>query len=323
MLQAGTSVRECRAFATQFLPPHPGTVATLKAVDLEQRRSFWTGYQPGFRFSGADVGSAQFFREVERHRYALEPHIPEVVGFSAWAGKDVLEAGCGIATDGLQFARAGARYTGVDFSATAIELARHRFELEGIDGAFVNASITQLPFPDTSFDLVYSHGVIHHLPQTDAVVREFHRVLRPGGTALVMVYHRDSFNYRFTILVLRRSLALTLAVPGGAHAVSTLTGERRDALEGHQRLLAEHGLAYLRDRSLFLSHNTDGPENPLSKVYTRDDVRMMFAGFADVDVAVRYLNLRSYPGGERMAQSSLARRLERRWGWHLYVVARR
>lgn len=295
----------------------------LDALGFEHRREFWTAYQPGFRFTDAEIGSPEFFRAVERHRYALEPHIPEIVRFADWANRDVLEAGCGIATDGLQFARAGARYTGIDFSPTAVRLARRRLDAEGLDGSIVNGSITALPFPEASFDLVYSHGVIHHISQTEQAVREFHRVLRPDGTALVMVYHRSSFNRRFTILVLRRALAGMLALPGGVRAISALTGEPPDVLEGHRRLIAEHGMAYLRDRQLFVSHNTDGPGNPLSKVYTRAEVHRLFGDFAHVETAVRFLNLRIYPGGERLARSRVARRVERRWGWHLYVRALR
>jgi hypothetical protein len=138
-----------------------------------------------------------------------------------------------------------------------------------------------------------------------------------------MVYHRDSFNYRFTILVVRRALAALLALPGAASAVSRLTSESPEVLEGHRRLLAEHGLRYVRDRQLFLSHNTDGPGNPLSKVYARADIRRLFEDYAEVQTAVRFLNLRIYPGGRRLARSAPARRLERRWGWHLYVRARR
>jgi SAM-dependent methyltransferase len=295
----------------------------LNGPHVEQRQSFWTEYQPGFRFTGTKVGTPAFYDAVERHRYALEPHINEVVRFAGWAGRDVLEAGCGIATDGLQFARAGARYTGVDLSTTAIDLARRRFALTGVKGSFVHDSITALPFADASFDLVYSNGVIHHVEHTERAVSEFHRVLRPGGVALVMVYHRDSFNYRFTIMALRRGLAGLLLLPGGPRGLARLTGERAEVLDGHRRLLFQHGLDYLRDRQLFLSHNTDGPGNPLSKAYTRDEARRLFATFADVQTAVRYLNLRIYPGGERFARAALARRLERRWGWHLYVSARR
>lgn len=97
-----------------------------------------------------------------------------------------------------------------------------------------------------------------------------------------MVYHRDSFNYRVNIMMIRRMLA-----------------------------------------AMLLSNNTDGPGNPLSKVYSRSDVRALFSDFASVTTATRYLNLRVIPGGRRLSRLPIAQRLERRFGWHLYVQARK
>ncbi len=295
----------------------------MSHADELRRREFWTGYQPGFRVTNRAPGGPEFFRDVERERYLLEPDIQEMVKFSTWRNRDVLEAGCGIATDGAQLARAGARYTGMDFSSTALDLARTRFAIEGLPGQFVQGSLGKLPFDDASFDLVYSMGVIHHIPETEQVVSEFHRVLRPGGHALVMVYHRASFNYRVTILVLRRALISLLLLPGGPRLVARATGERPEVLLDHRRLLREHRFEYLRDRQLFLSNNTDGPGNPLSKVYTREDADRLFASFGEVRTAVRFLHLRSYPGGRRLARTKLADRLDRRWGWHLWIHARK
>jgi SAM-dependent methyltransferase len=292
-------------------------------VDDTTFEDFWSRGQPGFRFSKAEVGTLEFFREVEEHRYALEPHIPEVVDFPGWRDRDVLDAGCGIATDGLQFARGGARYTGLDASPVAIDLARKRFELETECGDFVIGSVTELPFPAETFDLVYSHGVIHHVPDTQRAVDEFHRVLRPGGTALVMLYHRGSLNYRFTIMVVRRALATGLLLPGMSSAVARLTGESLELLDAHRQLLKSHGPRYLTDASLFLSKNTDGPENPLSKAYSRRQACELFGRFNEVRTEARFLNLRIYPGGERLSRTRLARLLESRWGWHLYVRAAR
>jgi ubiquinone/menaquinone biosynthesis C-methylase UbiE len=286
-------------------------------------RAFWDENQPGFRFASAGVGTKEFFDEVEAHRYSLEPHIPDVVDFEGWTAHDVLEAGCGIATDGIRFARAGARYVGVDLSGTALELARRRFQLEGQGGRFVQSSLLEMPFPDESFDLVYSHGVIHHIADTQLCVNEFRRVLRPGGTALVMLYHRDSANYRFTIMTLRRALSVFLLLPGGVATIAKLTGENPALLRAHRRLLEQHGLGYLTDQRLFLSKNTDGPANPLSKVYSRREAAQLFQGFHDLRFQTRYLNLRAYPGGHRFARTKLGRRLERRFGWHLYVEARK
>jgi ubiquinone/menaquinone biosynthesis C-methylase UbiE len=289
----------------------------------DERQRFWSKNQPGFRFSNLEPGSPEFFAEVEAHRYALEPHIPQVVRFEEWRGRQVLEAGCGIATDGLQFARAGALYTGLDMSPEALALARHRFDLERRGGRFVDGSVTELPFPDESFDMVFSHGVIHHVPDTERAVAEFHRVLRPGGTALAMVYHRDSINYRLNIMVLRRLLISSLLIPGAPATIARVTGEQRRVLEAHMRLLRKHGARYLKDRRLFLSNNTDGPGNPLSKVYSREDATSLFSRFRSADTDVRFLNLRIYPGGQGLAATRTARRLERRLGWHLYIRARK
>jgi ubiquinone/menaquinone biosynthesis C-methylase UbiE len=285
--------------------------------------SFWSANQPGFRFTQHQPGTPEFFADVERHRYSLEPHIPKIVQFDRWRDRDVLEVGCGIATDGLNFARAGARYTGVDQSPQALALARHRFELEQVGGDFSEAQAFQLPFADSSFDLVFSHGVIHHTPHAADAVREFHRVLRPGGTALVMVYHRNSLNYRFTIMIARRMLAASLLLPGVPRLVAGLTHEEPWVLSDQRRLLQTHGLFYLRDSALFLSNNTDGPGNPLSHVYSRSEIAELFGEFATVSTEIRFLNLRIYPQGERLASTRLARWLERRIGWHLYVFARK
>jgi len=138
--------------------------------DLKAASPFWAGYQPGMRFSSAEVGSPEFFADVEAHRYALESHIFPTSSSSSVDVGDVLEAGCGMATDGVRFARAGARYTGIDSSPTALGLAHQRFALESLPRDLVEGSVTGLPFPDESFDLVFSHGVIHHVEDTERAV---------------------------------------------------------------------------------------------------------------------------------------------------------
>jgi SAM-dependent methyltransferase len=288
-------------------------------TDPTARRSFWTGYQPGTRGRRAPLGTPEFFTEVAAERYALEPDIPEMVGFERWTGRDVLEAGCGIGTDAVQFVQSGANYTGLDFSPTALRLARGRPELA--DVPLVEGTITDLPFPDASFDLVYSNGVIHHMPETGRAIREFHRVLRPGGSAIVMVYHRSSLNFYISIMAVRRVLASLLLVPGADRAIARATGEPLEVLRGHRELLADHGARYLRDPALFLSHNTDGPGNPLSKVYTARGMRRAFADFRDVRTDVRFLNLRAYPAGSRLERLPAVRQLGRRLGWHLWISA--
>jgi SAM-dependent methyltransferase len=295
----------------------------MSAIDAGRSAEFWSANQPGFRFSAFAPGTREFFDEVAAHRSSLERAIEELVRFDEWRGRDVLEAGCGIGTDGARFAAAGARYTGLDFSSAALDLAARRFTQGRLEGRLIEGSVTELPLPDASFDLVYSHGVLHHVPDAARAIRELHRVLRPGGTALVMVYHRDSLNYRINIMVVRRMLAAALLAPGAVRAVAALTRERPDVVAGHRRLLARHGLDYLRDRELFLSNNTDGPGNLLSRVYGRRELVDAFGDFSSAETQIRYLNLRLYPGGERLAATSAGRRLERRLGWHLWLRARK
>jgi ubiquinone/menaquinone biosynthesis C-methylase UbiE len=295
------------------------------AVVLDETRTdavsrYWEEIQPGFKFTAETPGTPRFYEEVRRHRYSLEPHILELVNFPRWRGKDVLDVGCGIATDGEQFAQNGASYTGVDVTRTAIELAERRFELADLSGRFIRADATALPLPDAAFDLVYSHGVLHHLPDMQAALDEFHRVLKPDGKLIVMVYHRGSLNYHLTIMLVRRLLAFTLYVPSAPKLIGKLTGEDPQVLERHRQLLKQHGLNYLR-KDLFLSNNTDGPGNPLSKVYSRADLAVMLRGFRHIQLQTRYLNLRIYPGGNRLEQTRLGRKLERLVGWHLYAEA--
>src|ERR1700704_2478063 len=169
-------------------------------ADLKESvRAFWQAHPCGTHVSDAGMGTPEFFERVEAHRYTKEWHIPEAADFAGARGLSVLEIGCGLGTDGAQFANAGAHYTGVDLTEAAIELARKRFEIGGLPGEFRVADGENLDFADSSFDLVYSHGVLHHTPDTARAVREAHRVLRPGGRAIVMLYHRNSYNYRVNI----------------------------------------------------------------------------------------------------------------------------
>src|SRR5882762_8973621 len=107
-------------------------------------RAFWQAHPCGTKFSEAKVGTREFFERIEAHRYAKEWHIPEAADFAGARGLRVLEIGCGLGTDGAQFAKAGAHYTGVDLTEAAIELARTRFEVSGLPGEFRVADAERL-----------------------------------------------------------------------------------------------------------------------------------------------------------------------------------
>lgn len=281
-------------------------------------RAFWQANPCGTKFSDAPMGTRLFYERVEEHRYAKEWHIPAAADFASAKGLRVLEIGCGLGTDGAQFAKAGAIYTGVDLTDAAVELARKRFELFDLPGTFRTADAENLDFADESFDLVYSHGVLHHTPDTVRAVREVHRVLKPGGRAVVMLYHRNSYNYRVNIRMFRRAGAHLLKFKPGLKLVHHLTGEPVESLQDHARNLKEDARRYLSPDE-FLSQHTDGANNPLARVYSRQQARELFKDFAQVELATHFLNKRWLPVVGSLLSRSMEQRLAARWGWHLWI----
>jgi len=288
----------------------------------ERVHAFWQAHPCGVKFGDAEMGTREFFKRVEAHRYSKEWHIPGAANFSSAKGLRVLEIGCGMGTDGAQFAKAGADYTGVDLTEAAIELSRKRFELFGLRGAFRVADAENLDFTDESFDLVYSHGVLHHTPDTARAVREIHRVLKPGGRAIVMLYHRGSYNYRIGIRVLRRAGARLLKSESVLRIVHRLTAEPIDSLREHARLVKGNTNGYLASDE-FLSQSTDGAGNPLARVYSRRETRELFRDFREVDLRAYFLNKRFIPLIGSMLPRSVESALASRWGWHLWIYAKK
>jgi ubiquinone/menaquinone biosynthesis C-methylase UbiE len=159
----------------------------------EEVRSFWTRTPCGSWDATAPEGTSEYFAQIEARRYELEPFIHRFAQFETARDESVLEIGVGLGTDHMQFARAGARLHGVDLTERGVELVRRRLALEGLTSELQTADAEQLPFPDNTFDYVYSWGVLHHTPDTPRAMREAIRVLRPGGRICVMVYSRHAW----------------------------------------------------------------------------------------------------------------------------------
>src|SRR4030095_10882917 len=142
-------------------------------------KGFWNANPCQSRLS-QEADRRRYFEEISQKRFqGREWHVPIVAKFDSFRGKDVLEIGCGIATDGLEFACRGANYIGTDLTPQAIELARERFSLFGIRGRFEVANAEErLPLPDASIDHVYSFGVIHHSPTPEKIVRGMYPGIR-------------------------------------------------------------------------------------------------------------------------------------------------
>ncbi|MBX7136845.1 MAG: class I SAM-dependent methyltransferase [Oligoflexia bacterium] len=164
-------------------------------ANIDAVKSFWDKRPCNIRHSQAQLGTREYFDQVEARKYFVEPHIPGFAQFERWRGKRVLEIGCGIGTDAVNFARAGADYTAVELSSESMKIAQQRFEVFGLNGRFINANAesvaTQLP--GEKFDLVYSFGVIHHTPQPAAVIDGVKQLLKPDSEFRLMLYSRYSW----------------------------------------------------------------------------------------------------------------------------------
>ena len=264
--------------------------------EKQRAREQWT-HDPAGAVYGREheFGTREFFDAVERHRYTeYAPWMPRVMGFDQFAGRRVLEVGCGMGTDLLQFARGGAHVTGIDLTPRSVETSRHHLRLYNQSGDFAISDAETLPFADESFDLAYSNGVLHHTPNTGAAVREIHRVLRPGGLARVMLYHRNSWNYWFEIILHRGLL-------------------RAQFLRGHS---AEDIMAR------YVEVN-EGGARPLVKAYSRRQARELFAMFCEVKIEVEQLTRSEFHFLAPLIPDSLFQRLAGTIGWNVIISARK
>jgi SAM-dependent methyltransferase len=262
---------------------------------LEEIRDFWQEHPIGDSHIRSRATLYDYFREFDNVRESpdVEPYeLSNLVhDYEGSAGKAVLDYGCGNGYVLAQYARHGAAVSGVDVTEKAIELARARFGLLGLEGTFVQGDGTTIPFLDESFDVACSMGVLHHIPDPKPVVAELSRVLRPGGKLVVMVYNRDSYRYRVTYR-LRRGPNETL----------------------EQRV-----------------NRNDGRDNPYGRVYSEDELRALLGGFEGHAFRVGKLPFGEialwWSPGERVLTRVVPRRavdrLAGRWGWNLYCVARK
>lgn len=274
-------------------------------------KAFWEAHPCGEQFvAGADDKSYDdFFTQYDRFRYGLESHIPGCLDAIDLRGRKVLEIGLGQGADSEQIIRRGARWTGVDLTAESVQRVETRLKLRGLpyDG-LIRASALELPFPDGSFDVVFSHGVLHHIPEIDRAQREIARVVRSHGEAVIMIYAKYSLNYLLSIAVLRRLGLLALyGLARGGRRPGGIYGEH---LESARRIGVR---SYLRLEN-FIHRNTDGPSNPYSKVYGLADVRRDFSSFRIGHAHKEFMYAPPLP----VRGLPLARLA----GWHLWVHLR-
>jgi SAM-dependent methyltransferase len=288
-------------------------------IAQEQVRAHWDRQPCDSELSTRERLSREFFVDVERQRYALQPHILECLSWIDWSGKRVLEVGAGIGTDARRIIRAGALYTGINVdrgSAGATEQALRVFSLPGVS---LQRDARSLDLPDGAFDAVYSFGVLQHIPEVQRAVAEIHRVLKPGGDLLLMLYNRTSINYALEIRFLRKLGLRLLRLPGMIPLLARL-GLPRAKLERHHQIYLERGSP---SEDEWLGRNTNGPDYPYCRVYDVHEARQLLAGFEILRTEIRFFDYRHWGVLGRLLPRSLRRALGRRWGWHRIVHARK
>lgn len=167
-------------------------------MNIDQIREYWDSRPCNIQHSQRELGSREYFDEVEAKKFRAEPHIPDFCGFDDWCGKKVLEIGCGIGTMAINFARAGAQYVGVELSEKSLDLTRQRFRVYDQPGKFYVADAENLSktVPIEHYDMIFSWGVIHHSPDPERIIRQCEYYMTSGSVLKLMVYANHSWkNY--------------------------------------------------------------------------------------------------------------------------------
>lgn len=230
-------------------------------VDIGRVKAFWERNPVAAAAIPAELGTAGYFRAFDALREAndCEPYaLSETIhGYSTAGGLRVLDIGCGNGYVLYQYARHGAKVTGLDLTKMAVELSRKRFAVGGMSGEFLEVDGNNLPFPDDHFDIVCSMGVLHHISNPRPIVQEMFRVLRPGGRLIVMLYHR----YSWKNLVLLRL----------------------------RRLFDPHYRGRTQQEALNMN---DGDACPLALVYSRREATALFSQFSQIEFFLTQLSWR-------------------------------
>jgi ubiquinone/menaquinone biosynthesis C-methylase UbiE len=269
-------------------------------VPIDAVRDYWNERPCNVRHSAMPVGTREYFDEVEARKYFVESHIRRFAEFERWRGKKVLEIGCGIGTDTINFARCGAAVTAVELSENSLAIARQRAGVFGLQDRirFYQGNAENLAdiIPSDTYDLVYSFGVIHHTPHPERVLQQVNRFTSSGSVLKLMVYNRRSWKVAGIVL---------------------WYGKGR----------------FWRMRELIAEHSEAQTGSPVTYAYTRAEMQELLArnGYALVEASIDhifpyrvsdYVNYRYVRNWYfRFMPRPLFEALERRFGWHLCVTA--
>jgi SAM-dependent methyltransferase len=264
---------------------------------LDRVREYWDRRPCNIRHSPLSIGTKEYFDEVEARKYFVEPHIPGFAQFDRWKGKRVLEIGCGIGTDTVNFARAGAYVTALDLSEKSVEICRQRLAVYGLNADLHVGNAEELAsfLVPQRFDLIYSFGVLHHTPNPGRVIEQLSAYTHPGTELRLMLYTKWCWKVLWIIMT--------------------------------------HGKGKFWEWEQLIRQNSEAETGcPVTYVYSFTDLRRLLKGFEVTELRKEHIfpyRINKYIRYEyepvwyfRWMPKALFSWLEHRLGWHTLAVAR-
>ncbi len=275
------------------------TTNVFENVPIDKVQSYWDRRPCNIRHSPVQIGTREYFDQVEQRKYFVEDHIPAFANFSQWQGKRVLEIGCGIGTDTINFARAGALVTAVDISGESLRIALKRSEIYGLQDCitFLQGDSEELSsfVPVMPYDLVYSFGCIHHTPHPWRVIDEIKKYMAPDSELRLMVYSKASYKLFW--------------------------------------IMKEDGVWDMSKMDELIAKNSEAQTGcPVTYTYTFDEARELLNGFEILDLHKAHIftwDIEAYKRYEYKKDANWANvgdarlaELEKELGWHMLIRAK-
>lgn len=266
-------------------------------ISIEEVQKYWDSRPCNIRHSSKEIGSKEYYNDVEARKYLVEPHIPAFAEFDRWKGKKVLEIGCGIGTDTINFARSGAKVTALDYSEESLKIAKKRAEVFNLPIKFYHADAEQISkiVPLDTYDLIYSFGVIHHTPHPLRAIDEVKKYMDKNSEFKIMVYNRNSYKTWWIII--------------------------------------KYGFGqFWKKDKLIAKYSEAQTGSPVTYSYTKKTIHNLLDGFSTKNMFVDHIFPYSIPEYKkyeykkvwyfRIIPAFIFRWMEKTWGWHLCATVK-